>query len=346
MTGGDGDDTLVWNNGDGSDTMDGDDGLDRIEVNGATEAGDAFTIAPNGGRAKFDRTNLVPFTLDIGTTEALDARGGGGNDTFTARPGTGGLLAVTADGGSGNDVADRRRGAPTRSPAARATTPLTGGAGPDPLDGQDGNDTLVPATARSDLGRGGARHRQRRRPTQSASTCSTAIESLDASPAAPAGRRAARPATPRRPRSASPATPGAVRIRARPRDHPAALSVPGRRGRRLLRHRGAVQRQGRPDRRRSASTVRARQQPLHAAPRPAPRRSPCACPRACAAWRATAARSPPARRPSPATAPATSWSPRSRSACGSPAARRDARGIGPSGPSGWAGLRPLSRLLL
>src|SRR5215218_8455561 len=102
MSGGDGDDTTVWNNGDGSDTMNGEAGLDRVEVNGAG-AGDAFTIAPNAGRAKFDRTNLVPFTLDV-SAEALDLRGLGGDDTFTAAAGTGALLAVTADGGSGNDT--------------------------------------------------------------------------------------------------------------------------------------------------------------------------------------------------------------------------------------------------
>lgn len=75
FAGGAGDDTLVWNNGDGSDRMDGNDGTDRIEVHGANGQGDAFVIAPNGPRAKFDRTNLVPFTLEIGAAEALDVRG-------------------------------------------------------------------------------------------------------------------------------------------------------------------------------------------------------------------------------------------------------------------------------
>ena len=43
MTGGTGNDVLVWNNGDGSDTMDGDAGNDEIEVNGSANAGDEFT---------------------------------------------------------------------------------------------------------------------------------------------------------------------------------------------------------------------------------------------------------------------------------------------------------------
>jgi hypothetical protein len=41
-------------------------GFDEIEVNGAATAADTFTIVPNAARVKFDRTNLVPFTLDIG----------------------------------------------------------------------------------------------------------------------------------------------------------------------------------------------------------------------------------------------------------------------------------------
>ena len=39
---------------------------------------DVFTVQPNGARIKFDRTNLVPFTVDIGTSETLHANGLGG----------------------------------------------------------------------------------------------------------------------------------------------------------------------------------------------------------------------------------------------------------------------------
>ena len=62
--GGAGNDTLVWNNGDGSDTLNGDAGNDGTEVNGAPTLGDVFTLDPNAGRIKFQRTNLGPFTLD------------------------------------------------------------------------------------------------------------------------------------------------------------------------------------------------------------------------------------------------------------------------------------------
>jgi Ca2+-binding RTX toxin-like protein len=154
MNGGDGDDTLVWNNGDGSDTMNGHGGLDRTEVNGATGAGDAFTIAPNGARSKFDRTNLVPFTLDI-DVEALDVRGLGGDDTFAASAGTGVHLAVTADGGSGNDQLAGAEEADSFF-GGSGNDVLTGGAGPDLLDGQDGDDQLFARDGQSDLIRGGA----------------------------------------------------------------------------------------------------------------------------------------------------------------------------------------------
>jgi Ca2+-binding RTX toxin-like protein len=113
MVGQNGDDTMVWNNGDNNDKMDGEGGADATEVNGAVAAGDAFVVAPNGQRVKFDRTNLVPFTLDIGSTESLGLSTLGGDDTITAQPGAGSLIGIGADGGSGNDRIDVRDGAPT-----------------------------------------------------------------------------------------------------------------------------------------------------------------------------------------------------------------------------------------
>jgi Ca2+-binding RTX toxin-like protein len=123
MDGGAGDDTLVWNNGDGTDVADGDLGRDDIEVNGAPAAGDAFSVQPNGRRIKFDRTNLVPFSLDIGSSESLHANGLGGDDTIAV--GDVGAFAVTAAGGSGNDT-------------------LTGGASSETFLGGTGNDTITP----------------------------------------------------------------------------------------------------------------------------------------------------------------------------------------------------------
>jgi hypothetical protein len=82
-----------------------------------------FTVQPNGSRIKFDRTNLVAFSLDIGTSETMHANGLGGDDTIAVGD-VGGYL-VTAAGGSGNDT-------------------LTGGASSDTFLGGSGNDTINP----------------------------------------------------------------------------------------------------------------------------------------------------------------------------------------------------------
>ena len=153
MIGGPGDDTTVWNNGDGSDTMDGEAGLDKVEVNGATGAGDAFEIAPNGARVKFDRVNLVPFTLDIATSESFDINGLGGDDTLLVKPGV--PMAVQADGGDGNDTMTGGDEQDTFFGGLGNDT-LTGGGANDLLDGQDGDDKLLARDGFGDLVRGGA----------------------------------------------------------------------------------------------------------------------------------------------------------------------------------------------
>jgi Ca2+-binding RTX toxin-like protein len=153
MNGGDGEDTTVWNNGDGSDVMNGEAGTDRVEVNGAA-GNETFTVSPNGARAKFDRTSAGAFSLDIGSAEALDLRALAGDDTFTASPGTGALLAVTADGGAGNDTLTGAEETDNLF-AGSGNDTLTGGEGPDLLDGQDGDDVLRGRDGQSDLLRGG-----------------------------------------------------------------------------------------------------------------------------------------------------------------------------------------------
>ena len=153
MKGQGGDDTLVWNNGDGSDVMDGELGLDEIEVNGAAGAGDAFEIAPNGQRVRFDRTNLGPFTLDIATSETFEINGLGGDDTLLVKSGV--PMAVQADGGDGNDSLTGAEEQDTFFGGVGNDT-LNGGGGNDLLDGQDGDDTLLARDGVGDLVRGGA----------------------------------------------------------------------------------------------------------------------------------------------------------------------------------------------
>src|SRR6185436_3704683 len=130
----------------------GENGLDKIEVNGSLTGDDVTDIAPNGARTLFRRTNVGAFSLDIATSELLELNTFGGNDTFVAQPGT--PLAVLADGGDGNDTLTGAAEADTFFGGAGNDT-LTGGGGPDLLDGQDGNDNLLARDGAGDLVRGG-----------------------------------------------------------------------------------------------------------------------------------------------------------------------------------------------
>ena len=141
MEGGTGDDTLVWSNGDNNDVIDGDDGRDVVEVNGSPTAGDVFTVGPGAvaGRIRLDRTNLVPFNLDIGTSEALALNGLGGDDSVTA--GEVGAFAIVADGGSGNDSLNGGPGAETFLGGTGNDT-ISPGAGIDFVSGAEGDDVI------------------------------------------------------------------------------------------------------------------------------------------------------------------------------------------------------------
>jgi Ca2+-binding RTX toxin-like protein len=171
MLGGDGNDTLVWNPGDGDDTMDGEAGVDTIEVNGGG-GGEEFEVKPSAtaGRVQFDRLGPTPpgaFNLDIGTSERLDFNGNGGDDTLNKNGGSAGLnpFVIDADGGDGNDIiqtgdaADQLTGGAGndrlvsfRSPAgtrdvlrggdADDTLVWNPGDGDDTMDGEGGNDTV------------------------------------------------------------------------------------------------------------------------------------------------------------------------------------------------------------
>jgi Ca2+-binding RTX toxin-like protein len=153
MRGGAGDDTAVWNNGDGTDVVAGDEGRDDVEVNGAPGAGDAFTVQGNGARIRFDRTNLVPFSIDIGSSETLHANGLGGDDTFNV--GDVGGFEVTGSGGSGNDTLSGGRGSETFAGGSGNDT-ITPGGGLDVVNADDGDDHVNVRDGASDVARGGA----------------------------------------------------------------------------------------------------------------------------------------------------------------------------------------------
>jgi Ca2+-binding RTX toxin-like protein len=152
MNGGSGDDTLVWNNGDASDVVNGDDGSDDVEVNGAPGAGDINTVQPNGSRIKFDRTNLVPFTLDIGTSETMHDNGLAGDDSITV--GDVGTYQVTASGGAGNDTLTAGSAAETFLGGTGNDT-INPGGGIDVVSGDDGDDQVNVRDKTADLARGG-----------------------------------------------------------------------------------------------------------------------------------------------------------------------------------------------
>jgi Ca2+-binding RTX toxin-like protein len=114
---------MIWNPGDGTDLMEGGDGIDTAVVNGGNGS-EVFTITPNGSRVRFDRLSPAPFSLDIGTTENFVLNMNGGDDVFTAGNGLAGLINLTIDGGAGNDT-------------------ITGGDGNDTLLGGTGNDVIT-----------------------------------------------------------------------------------------------------------------------------------------------------------------------------------------------------------
>ena len=61
------------------------------------------TLEPNAGRVKFQRTNLVPFTLDT-ATERFEVNGLGKYDSVSANARVGALTLLSVDGGAGADT--------------------------------------------------------------------------------------------------------------------------------------------------------------------------------------------------------------------------------------------------
>jgi predicted dehydrogenase len=78
---GTGDDTFIWNPGDGSDVVDGGDGFDALQFNGAN-INENFDISANGSRASLTR-NIGIVTMDVNGTETINLRALGGEDTIT-----------------------------------------------------------------------------------------------------------------------------------------------------------------------------------------------------------------------------------------------------------------------
>lgn len=110
MRGGRGDDTYVWLPGTLTDVWDGGQGNDTVIILGNDGPADLFQLAASDDRVRFDRLNLVRFSVDIGTTETIILRPGQGDDTVVLADLTGvkSLRRVTVEGGQGDDAIDAR----------------------------------------------------------------------------------------------------------------------------------------------------------------------------------------------------------------------------------------------
>jgi Ca2+-binding RTX toxin-like protein len=157
-TGDTGDDTFIWNNGDGADDVDLEFGNDTFIFNGADGGADVIRIAPAAdvgeagdgtlANASVDLTRTAPsaFTIELVNVEHIEVNGLGGHDTVDASPLQGGILQTTRmDGGDGDD---QLVGTPRNDT-------LVGASGDDTLSGRDGDDILT-GGAGSDVLNGGA----------------------------------------------------------------------------------------------------------------------------------------------------------------------------------------------
>ena len=114
---GTGDDTFVWDPGDGSDTIEGQTGSDTMRFNGAGVA-ENIDIAANGTRLRFFR-DIANITMDTNDVETVAFNALGGADTINVNDLT------------GTDVTNVRidlagtPGAPTASPTASSSTAPT-----------------------------------------------------------------------------------------------------------------------------------------------------------------------------------------------------------------------------
>ena len=91
-----GNDTFVWNPGDGSDIVEGQAGIDTLLFNGAN-VNEKIDISANGGRARFTR-DVGNITMDLNRIETIEFNALGGADTITVNDLTGtGVKNVNLD---------------------------------------------------------------------------------------------------------------------------------------------------------------------------------------------------------------------------------------------------------
>ncbi len=100
-----GNDTFVWNPGDGSDTVEGQAGIDTMQFNGANVA-ENVDISANGSRVRFFR-DVANITMDLNSVENINFNALGGADNITVNDLTGtGTQQVNLDLGANDGAAD------------------------------------------------------------------------------------------------------------------------------------------------------------------------------------------------------------------------------------------------
>ena len=117
---GEGNDTFHWDPGDANDTIEGQDGLDTLDFNGANIA-ERIDISANGGRVRFSR-DIANVTMDLDDVEGIVFHAFGGVDMVTVND-----LAGTDVEKVDADLAAQIGG----GDAAADTVVVNGTAGPD-----------------------------------------------------------------------------------------------------------------------------------------------------------------------------------------------------------------------
>lgn len=129
INGDEGNDVIIWNNGDGNDLNLGGAGLDETLITNGN-ADDVMNVTQNGTRVLFNRVNAA-FSVDSDAMEKLTVTSFAGNDTFTSAPEV--TLPMVIDAGPGDDTITTGGG----------TDRIVGDRGNDTMNGGDNDDTLV-----------------------------------------------------------------------------------------------------------------------------------------------------------------------------------------------------------
>jgi Ca2+-binding RTX toxin-like protein len=104
-----GDDVFTWNPGDGSDTVEGQAGVDRLEFNGAN-VNESIDISANGGHVRFSR-DVASVTMDLNGVEVVSFHALGGADNIVINDLSGtdlalGAVAIDLEGAPGSGGPD------------------------------------------------------------------------------------------------------------------------------------------------------------------------------------------------------------------------------------------------